>query len=52
MLYERVVLDHTLPFAELKRRAHVNERAKALDDASDFSERIRAPESQVTKTKL
>ena len=41
MLYERGVLDNTLPFAELKRRAHINERAKAIQDASDFSERIR-----------
>jgi len=41
MLYELGVLDHALPFAELKRRAHINERAKAIKDASDFSERIR-----------
>ena len=41
MLYERSVLDHALPFAELKRRARINERAKAIKDASDFSERIR-----------
>ena len=42
MLYERGVLDRTLPFGELKRRAHINGRAKAADDAPDFSERIRS----------
>lgn len=42
LLYERGVLDRTLPFAELKRRAHVNRRGKAADDAPDFSERIRS----------
>jgi hypothetical protein len=41
LLYERGVLDRTLPFAELKRRAHINSRGKAADDAPDFSERIR-----------
>jgi hypothetical protein len=42
LLYERGVLDHTLPFAELKRRAYINARAKAANEAADFSERIRA----------
>jgi Domain of unknown function (DUF4105) len=42
LLYERGILDHALPFAELKRRAHINAQAKAADDAPDFSERIRA----------
>ena len=28
-------------FAELKRRAHINARAKDADNAPDFSERIR-----------
>jgi drug/metabolite transporter superfamily protein YnfA len=46
LLYERGVLDHGLPFVELKRRAHINSRAKAADDAPDFSERIR---SQLTR---
>jgi hypothetical protein len=42
LLYERGVLDRSLPFAELKRRAYINSRAKAADNAPDFSERIRA----------
>jgi hypothetical protein len=31
-----------LPFAEVRRRAHINARAQAADDAADFSKRIRA----------
>ena len=30
-----------LPFPELQRRAHVNARAQAADQAADFSRRIR-----------
>jgi hypothetical protein len=41
MLYEQGILDRSLPFAELKRRAHINERALATMDASDFSDQIR-----------
>jgi hypothetical protein len=41
LLYERGHLDRTLSFAELKRRARINEHAKAIKNASDFSERIR-----------
>jgi hypothetical protein len=41
LLYERGHLDHALPFAELKRRAHINARPKAANDATGFSERIR-----------
>jgi hypothetical protein len=41
LLYERGVLDHSVPFAELKRRAYINARARAANDAPDFSERIR-----------
>ena len=41
LLYERGVLNRNLPFAELKRRAHINARAKDADNAPDFSERIR-----------
>jgi Domain of unknown function (DUF4105) len=41
LLYERGVLNRNLPFAELKRRAHINNRAKDADNAPDFSERIR-----------
>jgi len=42
LLYERGLLDHSLPFADLKQRAHINPRARAAGDASDFSARIRA----------
>jgi hypothetical protein len=41
MLYEQGILDRSLPFAELKRRAYINARAQAANDAPDFSERIR-----------
>jgi hypothetical protein len=41
LLYERGVLDRSVPFAELKRRAYINARARAANDAPDFSERIR-----------
>ena len=41
LLYERGSIDGSLPFAELKRRAHINERAHAANDAPDFSARIR-----------
>jgi len=43
--YEAGRLDKGLPFSELKRRAHVNVRAKAANGATDFSHLIReAPE--------
>lgn len=42
MLYDRNLLrDHGLPFAELKKRAHINRAAVAAHDAPDFSRRIR-----------
>jgi len=41
MLYERGKLDQTLPFAELKKRSLINQRAKAVDKAGDFSRLIR-----------
>jgi len=41
-LHEIGKLDSGLPFAELKRRAHVNARAQAADRAADFSRQIRA----------
>jgi hypothetical protein len=41
MLYERGGIDTSLPFAELKKVAHVNVRASAAHDAPDFSDRIR-----------
>jgi hypothetical protein len=40
-LYELGRLDTSLPFAELKRRAHVNARGQEADAAEDFSRRIR-----------
>ena len=39
--YERGRIDTSLPFEELRRRANITERAKAADQASDFSTRIR-----------
>ncbi len=42
MLYERGALAGNLPFAELKKRALINEAAKAAEAAPDFSARIRA----------
>ena len=41
MLYERKALDTSLPFAELKKRSLINERAKGLDKSPDFSHQIR-----------
>lgn len=40
-VYESGLLDNRVPFADLQRRAHVNQRAQAADTATDFSERIR-----------
>lgn len=42
LLYERGTIDRSLPFAELKKISHINGRAKAANDAADFSEKIRA----------
>lgn len=44
LLHERGLLDGNLPFHELKRRAHINDRANASDSLNDFSARIRAME--------
>jgi hypothetical protein len=41
MLYERGMLNRSLPFAELKRRSYINPAAQAADKAADFSQRIR-----------
>ncbi len=41
-LYEQGKLDTRVPFAELQRRAFINPRAQAADNAADFSQRIRA----------
>lgn len=41
-LYERGLIDTSLPFDEMKKRSQVNAAAKAAgDDAADFSQRIR-----------
>ena len=40
--YELGKLDQSLPFEELRRRSRVNDRARAANDAPDFSQRIRA----------
>ena len=42
LLFERGVLDRSLPFAELKQRSLINERGRAAGEAADFSARIRA----------
>ncbi len=41
LVYERGKLDQSLPFDALRRRSHINERARAAGDADDFSHRIR-----------
>jgi hypothetical protein len=41
LLFERGVLDHSLPFAELKRKSCINPRAQAAGEAADFSALIR-----------
>jgi uncharacterized protein DUF4105 len=41
MAYERKSLDQSLPFAQLKVRSLINDRAKAADQDSAFSKRIR-----------
>jgi Domain of unknown function (DUF4105) len=41
LIYEYGALDQSLPFAELRRRSLINERARAADGADDFSRRIR-----------
>jgi hypothetical protein len=40
--YERGLLEQTGPFEEIRRRALINDRAKAAGEAPDFSRRIRA----------
>ena len=39
--YDLGRLDRSMPIEELKQRGHINERAHAVDQASDFSQRIR-----------
>jgi hypothetical protein len=41
LLYQMGALDQSLSFAELKRRARINQRALDTNDASDFSNQIR-----------
>lgn len=41
-MHEMGRLDNSLPFAEVKRRAHINARAQAADKAADFPAKIRA----------
>jgi len=43
LLYERGLIDTSLPFAELKQRAHIDPRSAG--DAAGFSARIRAGEA-------
>ena len=52
-LYETGRLDNGLPFAEIRRRAQVNARARAADKAADFSRQIRAgsPEARVSASR-
>lgn len=40
-LYQRQLLEGSLPFEELRRRAWINEAAQAAGSADDFSQRIR-----------
>ena len=41
MLYERGRVDTSLPFAELRQRSDITERAKACGSRADFSRCIR-----------
>jgi hypothetical protein len=41
LLYEQGMISTSLPLAELKERAHINDRARAADKDPDFSKLIR-----------
>jgi Domain of unknown function (DUF4105) len=41
LLFERGQIDTSLPFADLRSRSNITEKAKAADDSPDFSTRIR-----------
>jgi hypothetical protein len=41
LLYERGTIVTNLPFAELKKVSNINQRARAADQAADFSQQIR-----------
>jgi hypothetical protein len=47
--YENGAFDQSLPFAELKRRSYINERARAAGDDPAFSTRIRAGVPRMSK---
>jgi hypothetical protein len=40
-LYQRQLLDASMPFEDLRRHSRINQEAQAADSADDFSERIR-----------
>jgi hypothetical protein len=42
LAYDVGALDRTLPFATLRAESRINDRARAADQAADFSRRIRA----------
>ncbi len=41
LLYQRGQIDTSLPFADLRSRSNITEKAKAAEDSPDFSVRIR-----------
>ncbi|MGH7924141.1 MAG: DUF4105 domain-containing protein [Candidatus Binatus sp.] len=41
LLYERRQIDTGIPFADLKARSNITDKARAADDSPDFSARIR-----------
>jgi len=41
LLYDRGVIDTSMPFEELRRKSYINPAAQAADGAPDFSRRIR-----------
>jgi hypothetical protein len=41
MIYQRGVVDTSMPFAEFKRRSSINRKAVAAADDQDFSRNIR-----------
>jgi hypothetical protein len=41
LMYERGSFSHSLPFAELKAKSEITERAKAAGQSPEFSARIR-----------
>jgi hypothetical protein len=43
LLYERGQIDTSIPFADLRARSNITEKAKAAGDSPDFSARIRQP---------